>query len=130
MKIYLFTALLLLLTNFSGIAQSARLDGTVKDRASAESLTGATIKVVETGTVTFTDFDGNFSFPELTPGVYTIAVNLISYNTVKFFKVNVGTSEINNMNITLEKSDVSLPNNQYMTADADNLNPNTGLGTL
>lgn len=130
MRIFLFSTLLLLFTCFSGIAQTAKLYGTVKDRANAEYLTGATIKIVETGTIAITDFDGNFSFPKLNPGIYTIAVNLISYNTIKFYKVSIGSEQTNQLNITLEKSDISLPKDQYMTANTDDLNPNSGLGTL
>jgi hypothetical protein len=130
MKISFFAFLLLLSTGLYTMAQGAKLEGSVKDRFKDEFLTGATIKIVETGNTAFSDFDGNFAFSGLTPGIYTIAVNLISYDTSKFYKVNVSSSQTSKLNITLEKSDANLPKGPYMTAEMDDISPNAGLETL
>ncbi len=61
-KIASFSALLLFVLSMSSFGQTGRVTGTVTDRASGETLPGASVMVEGTTTGGVTDMDGNFSF--------------------------------------------------------------------
>ncbi|HWP82965.1 MAG TPA: SusC/RagA family TonB-linked outer membrane protein [Bacteroidota bacterium] len=58
---------------------TGEIRGTVKDRASGESLVGANILVVGTNKGTTTNFEGAFSIKGLPPGQYTIVARFVGY---------------------------------------------------
>jgi hypothetical protein len=58
------------------------VSGTVVDKETGEALAGVLVKVDETGTSVYSDFDGNFELTVI-PGTYTISTNMISYETAK-----------------------------------------------
>lgn len=53
--------------------------GVVFDQGNVESLAGATIRIEELDLEVITDFDGNFTFQNVPPGIYTLHVSLVSY---------------------------------------------------
>ncbi len=55
------------------------ITGTVKDKNTGEYLVGVEVEIEGTNLKTYTDFDGNFSFENVIPGIYDISVNYISY---------------------------------------------------
>jgi len=55
------------------------LTGKIIDLKSGEILTGVEVRLEGTDTKTYTDFDGNYSFSNLKPGQYNIAISFISY---------------------------------------------------
>lgn len=55
------------------------MSGKIIDKISGETLAGVMVALDGTDKKVFTDFDGNFSFEEITPGEYTISCSLISY---------------------------------------------------
>ena len=61
--------------------QTVSLSGQVMDMLTGEALAGVKIMVEETNEISYTDFDGNFSFEGLIPGEYKISTNLISYKS-------------------------------------------------
>jgi hypothetical protein len=56
------------------------ITGTVVDKATGEALAGVLIKVNETGTTVYTDFEGNFEL-SVAPGKYKLSTSFISYET-------------------------------------------------
>jgi protocatechuate 3,4-dioxygenase beta subunit len=56
------------------------VSGKVYDIETGEALAGVAIKIEGTDIVTYTDFDGLFSFSNIAPGKYNFVTNLISYN--------------------------------------------------
>ncbi len=54
------------------------VSGTIVDTKSDETLAGATIMI--DGKKYYSDLDGKFNLPSLTPGKYRLAVEMISYN--------------------------------------------------
>lgn len=62
-------------------APTSSITGTIVDKLSGEILAGVSVKLEETDQVVFTDFDGNFSFENLSTGDYNLEVSLISYQT-------------------------------------------------
>lgn len=71
------------------------LNGTVSDEATGELLVGVLIKLEGTDKKTYTDFDGNFFFDEVTQGEHKIVANYISYEKkLKVLKVNAYVDDI------------------------------------
>ncbi len=55
------------------------MSGKIIDKVSGETLAGVMVALDGTDKKVFTDFDGNFTIEEITPGEYTISCSLISY---------------------------------------------------
>lgn len=111
-------ALVLILISFIGIEVNAKgnskpndklpvaqsvLSGKIIDKQSGEELTGVTVRLNGTDQLCYTDFEGNFQFKNLVAGEYKIDVELISYTTIKNCKIEVGSNEVNELNINLEQ---------------------------
>ena len=69
-----------ILTICGGVSMQAQtVRGTVTDAISGEKLIGATVKVVETGTGTVVDLEGNFRIDIPQSGRYTLETSYVSY---------------------------------------------------
>jgi hypothetical protein len=55
------------------------ISGQVLDHLTGEALAGVKVKVDETETISYTDFEGNFTINGLRPASYTVLVSMISY---------------------------------------------------
>ena len=55
------------------------ITGKVTDGYSDEELTGVEVRIKGTDIVTYTDFDGNFTFSAVPSGNYTIEFRFITY---------------------------------------------------
>lgn len=60
--------------------ETTSISGTVLDVVSGEALTGVEISIEGTDIKTYTDFDGNYTLKNLTPGKYNIIASYISYS--------------------------------------------------
>jgi hypothetical protein len=60
-------------------AKTVNVTGTVVDMNTGEALTGVEIKVEGTNIKAYSDFDGNFTISQLTPGEYNLVASFISY---------------------------------------------------
>ena len=58
---------------------TCNISGKIIDNVTGEVLTGVKVEIPGTKLFTYSDFDGNFSFENLTPGKYNISTSLISY---------------------------------------------------
>jgi protocatechuate 3,4-dioxygenase beta subunit len=70
--------------NTNAEAESVRtvsLSGKVLDMVTGEALAGVKVMVEETDDVSYTDFDGKFTFEGLIPGTYQLSTSLISYKS-------------------------------------------------
>ncbi len=97
MKKFLLFAFILL-TNFSIIAQSGKISGTVSDAATGELLIGVNVIIEGTLFGAATDLDGFFVMLNVTPGTYSIKASYIGFapQTITDLRVNIGqTSEAN-----------------------------------
>lgn len=66
--------------NAEKVNSTVTIDGQVQDYTSGEALPGVEVRLKENGEKVFTDFDGQFSFDQVTPGTYNIVVSYISYS--------------------------------------------------
>jgi hypothetical protein len=79
----------------------ATITGKVFDKQTGETLTGVCVQIEELGLTTYTDFDGNFTVPNVKPGSYTVKTKMISYCEVTQKKLNVNTNEVHALNLGL-----------------------------
>lgn len=98
------TTLLVLLTAAGAFAQKSVVAGRVIDKATGETLIGASIVLLQNGnqvTGTTTDFDGNYTL-EAASGIYTVESSYVSYakQTITDFEVKDGAA--NTLDIALE----------------------------
>lgn len=77
------------------------LKGQITDKLNGESLTGVAVRIAESDIVAYTDFDGEFTFGNLAPGIYTIETSLVSYEEEKI-QVTATASSVEPVNIKLE----------------------------
>jgi TonB-dependent starch-binding outer membrane protein SusC len=75
----LFTLMLLVISIYPAIGQTGRITGTVTDRATGETLPGASVLVTGTTTGTVTDMDGRYAF-DAPVGNITIEASFIGYD--------------------------------------------------
>ncbi len=70
------------------------IQGSIADGVSGESLAGVMIKIEGTNQIAFTDFDGNYQFASVKPGVYSIIATMVSYApTASYFVVKSSASK-------------------------------------
>ncbi|MDM1297159.1 TonB-dependent receptor [Empedobacter falsenii] len=90
------------------LAQSGVISGKVVDSNDQFSLPGATIRIENSNKYTVSDQNGNYQFLNLTPGVYTIYIDYLGYETISKqievtenktavidFSLNAGYNELN-----------------------------------
>lgn len=82
------TAFALPLEIFAG-----RLVGTVVEAGSEEPIIGATVIIENTNLMTASDIDGNYEITGITPGKYTLKVQMISYETVVVNNLEIGEGD-------------------------------------
>ncbi|MBN2166410.1 MAG: carboxypeptidase-like regulatory domain-containing protein [Marinilabiliaceae bacterium] len=75
----LFIILTFFYTVLNAYSQYGILTGKITDGKTGEELVGATVVIEGTTTGSVTNFMGEYSLPELTPGTYTIICQFISY---------------------------------------------------
>jgi protocatechuate 3,4-dioxygenase beta subunit len=82
--------------------RTVSLSGKVLDMITGEALAGVKVTVDETEDISYTDFDGNFTFDALIPGTYQLSTSLISYKSAdhKFDVKNQGEIEVKLEQIT------------------------------
>ena len=90
------------------LAQSGVISGKVVDSNDQFSLPGATIRIENSNKYTVSDQNGNYQFLNLTPGIYTIYIDYLGYETISKqievtenktavidFSLNAGYNELN-----------------------------------
>ncbi len=92
-------ALSLILFLFGSIiyAQTGYVRGKIIDSESGDMLPGINVLVEGTSLGTLTDLDGNFNL-ELEPGIYTLSISFISYETMIINDVEVKSKEVTSLN--------------------------------
>ena len=106
----LFATLIIALCALPALAQKGVISGKVVDKASGETLIGASVYIegLSDNTIgTITDFDGNYSF-EADPGTYDIAISYVSYTKQLIKGVVIKAGEVTNLDAALEGEAVGL----------------------
>ena len=100
--------LLLTLSSFGLYAQKGSITGNVKDGKTDEVLIGASVYVDGTTLGTVTDFDGNYTIPNVPVGTITVKCSFISYETSSKENVNVAEGNSAIVDFVMGESTVTL----------------------
>jgi hypothetical protein len=93
---HIFVATLLMTGNFMMAQSTGMVRGTITDDDGAP-LFGAQIRLMEDSTLvtgTTTDFDGNYSIKDITPGDYDLMISSLGKGTQRIKKVNIDPSQV------------------------------------
>ncbi|PHI20840.1 hypothetical protein CEQ90_05610 [Lewinellaceae bacterium SD302] len=104
MQRFILSALLLCSLTISNLLAQGAISGTVYDKASGETVIGASVLEKTTGAVTITDFDGKYTF-KLDPGTYTLEFSYIGYPNLLVEGVEVKKGEIAYQDVTMSDED-------------------------
>ena len=90
----------ILIFSVSAFAQNGFIRGKITDGETGEGLYGATVMKQGTGIGVVADFDGNYSL-SLEPGMHTIVLTFISYQTQTIENVEVKASGVTNLDFVM-----------------------------
>jgi outer membrane receptor for ferrienterochelin and colicin len=115
LQYYFFSFFILIFISNISFGQS--LTGKVTDKASNETLVGATVLIKEIGQSAFVQLDGFFKFKSIKPGTYNLVVTYIGYEkmfqtvtvnadgkSVVFIKMKSLTSELADVSVTSSRN--------------------------
>ncbi|MBN1967897.1 MAG: TonB-dependent receptor [Candidatus Delongbacteria bacterium] len=108
MSVRLFIAAVLFAISVSSFGQSERIKGTITDKKTGETLVGATVMIDGTTKGTITDFDGNYVIDNLEPGIYSITISYVSYNTIQKSGLVVTVGEETTYDTIMEEATTDL----------------------
>ena len=114
MKILILSLLSTFCFAFS-FSQPGIISGTILDKATGETLVGATVLIVGTSQGTATDLDGKYQL-KVAPGVYTMVISYIGYNEKRITDITVTSKEVTYLDVTLSDEAVNLEVDIVVTA--------------
>jgi hypothetical protein len=100
MKQTYLTFLGLFLASFL-FAQTGEIRGVVTDRLTNEPIMFATVALAGTTIGTTTDLDGKYVLSELSPGLYTVEISYLGYETQSLFEVQVSSGRPSILNVAM-----------------------------
>jgi hypothetical protein len=103
---YYLPLFLLLLTGFGAFAQTGEIRGKITEEGGKEGIPFASVAVLLNGNQVQagqTDFDGNYSIKQLTPGTYEVKATSVGYSTVSKTGVLVSVDKFTPIDFTLKK---------------------------
>lgn len=100
MKQTFFTLAALFLVSFL-FAQTGEIRGVVTDRLTNEPIMFATVALAGTTIGTTTDLDGKYVLSELSPGLYTLEISYLGYETQSLFEVQVSSGRPSILNVAM-----------------------------
>lgn len=84
------------------------IKGRITDKATGEALPGVNVLVTGTYYGAATDFDGNFTISNVSPGTYTVEISMIGYKKIQNNGVKVVVGETTTLNFSAEESVLAL----------------------
>lgn len=104
--LFLFTCLFAI-AGFSQRTETlAQLEGTIVDKESQEPLPFARVFLYQQNhdllTVTQSDFDGKYTFPNVPLGTYYLTINILSYDTLQISQIHIAEVKTYTVNAELE----------------------------
>lgn len=88
--------------------QNGSIQGKAFDAANKEPLIGAAVVINGSTTGCITDFDGNFTLENLKPGVYSLTISYISYETQTKTNVKVQAGAKTELDVAMDIADYAL----------------------
>lgn len=81
--------------------------GTVTDQASGEKMMEATVSLLELQKGAFSDLDGAYAIANVPPGIYTLRISYVSYQSQTIEKVEVKAGQVTVINAYLVEENVT-----------------------
>ncbi len=78
------------------------ITGLIVDQNSGEALVGVEVQLEGSKLKTYTDFDGKFSFDNVSPGAYKVSTSYISYENSESRNININKNEMHTLNLNLK----------------------------
>ncbi len=85
----------------SANAVTCSLQGKIMDELTGEALAGVKVKVCGTDLVTYTDFEGNFTYENLAPGKYNLETSFISYEQTTLKNIDLNPEKDHTLKVTI-----------------------------
>ena len=104
---YILASVIFLVSTNMLYAQTATLKGTVLESNSGDELPGASVVLKNENRGMMSREDGSFLFKNLEPGTYTVVITFVGY-TKKVRKVELSSSQVTEITITLSQADVNM----------------------
>ena len=76
------------------IVKTNQIEGTITDHLTGEALVGVCLKFKGSDKKTYSDLKGNFKIEGITPGIYDIDVDYVSYRDVTLRRVSTSSSDV------------------------------------
>lgn len=108
---------LLVFTTVTFAGTTGKISGKVTDRDTKEPLIGANVIIMGKGVGAATDVDGEFFIINIPPGIYTIKVSMIGYDTQVFEKIRVQVDLTTSLNASLSSAAIDLGSEVLVVAN-------------
>lgn len=87
---------------------TGKIAGTITDAETGEGLPGANVQLEGTNLGAATDIDGNYTILQVPPGLYTVKISFIGYQTVKIKDVRINVDFTTRVEHALKPSAVEM----------------------
>ncbi len=104
---HLYLFILFLCMSCFTFAHKGSIKGSISDSLSNKKITGATIYLIENNQITSSDLLGNFYFPDVHPGTYTLKTSYLGYETFEQ-RIEVKDDETSFISVHLNPSVMNL----------------------
>ncbi|HPN39289.1 MAG TPA: carboxypeptidase-like regulatory domain-containing protein, partial [Melioribacteraceae bacterium] len=108
LKFALFMLLSIFISNSVFGQQKGSISGIIKDESNNDILIGANVLIIGTSIGASTDLDGYYSIKGLNPGVYSLKISYISYNSVTVEKIIVEPGKDTKISLSLKPTSTQL----------------------
>lgn len=106
--VILILFILINIHSFSLAGTTGKIAGRVTDEDSGEPLAGVNVIIENSVMGAATDLDGNFFIIGISPGIYTVIANYISYSDVQISQVHVNIDKTTIVNIEMRPAMLEL----------------------
>ena len=108
-KFFILLCLIITLTFNLLAGTTGKIAGKITDATTGEALPSVNVMIVGTQLGAITDLNGNYVILNVSPGVYTVSVSMISYRKQDLKNIRVNVDFTTRLDIKLESGSVDLP---------------------
>lgn len=108
LKKILLTCFILFISFFHAFSQTGIIRGKILDKKTGEALIGVNVLIKGTYNGTITDFEGNFSLPDIEAGKIDLQISYVSYATKIIEDVLVDEDDVTVINIFMEPASIDI----------------------
>ncbi|MFA6596859.1 MAG: TonB-dependent receptor [Ignavibacteriaceae bacterium] len=110
-------SIILFFLSFSAFSQTGKISGKITDAANSEGIPFVNVVVLGTTQGAASNLDGDFVIINLKPGVYSVRISAIGYNTATYENINVSTGLTTALNAKLSSNAVTISKDVVIVAE-------------